>query len=197
LMRTVGGKATILIGLVFEMLQLAWYGFGSQMWMMWSAGILAAISSISYPAISAFVSTHADADQQGLVQGMITGVRGLCNGLGPALYGLIFYLFHVDLNDKNGKISHNMNARPVNETHHFEDPLLTRSLPGPPFVFGSLLVVIALMVAFFIPEGPLGVPIKLNVRRSSDQLEIPVDGSAGPTSIPLMHPMTEEDIAAL
>jgi len=57
---------------------------------------------------------------------MITGVRGLCNGLGPALYGLIFYLFHVDLNDKNGKISHTMNARPVNETHHFEDPLLTR-----------------------------------------------------------------------
>jgi small neutral amino acid transporter SnatA (MarC family) len=32
LMRTVGAKATILIGLVFEMLQLAWYGFGSQMW---------------------------------------------------------------------------------------------------------------------------------------------------------------------
>lgn len=91
LMRTVGAKATILIGLVFEMLQLAWYGFGSQMWyvsmvyesqlrmvslfvsirfarMMWSAGVLAAISSISYPAISAFVSTHADADKQGLVQ---------------------------------------------------------------------------------------------------------------------------------
>lgn len=98
-MRTVGAKATILIGLVFEMLQLAWYGFGSQTWyafphnikitltvsisvvgmsshlaslffyrMMWSAGVLAAISSISYPAISAFVSTHADADKQGLVQ---------------------------------------------------------------------------------------------------------------------------------
>jgi len=195
LMRTVGGKATILIGLVFEMLQLAWYGFGSQMWMMWSAGILAAISSISYPAISAFVSTHADADQQGLVQGMITGVRGLCNGLGPALYGLIFYLFHVDLNDKNGKISHTINARPANETH-FEDPLLTRSLPGPPFVFGSFLVVIALLVAFFIPEGPLGSHLKM-VRRSSGQLEIPVDGSTGPTSVPLMHPMTEEDIAAL
>ena len=32
LMRTVGPKATILIGLVFEMLQLAWYGFGSQTW---------------------------------------------------------------------------------------------------------------------------------------------------------------------
>lgn len=30
---------------------------------------------------------------------MITGIRGLCNGLGPALYGFVFYLFHVELND--------------------------------------------------------------------------------------------------
>lgn len=34
----------------------------------------------------------------GLVQGMITGIRGLCNGLGPALYGFIFFLFDVELN---------------------------------------------------------------------------------------------------
>lgn len=30
---------------------------------------------------------------------MITGIRGLCNGLGPALYGFVFYLFHVELNE--------------------------------------------------------------------------------------------------
>lgn len=30
---------------------------------------------------------------------MITGIRGLCNGLGPALYGFVFYLFHVELSD--------------------------------------------------------------------------------------------------
>jgi len=42
---------------------------------------------------------HSDADKQGLVQGMVTGMRGLCNGLGPAMFGVIFYLFHVDLND--------------------------------------------------------------------------------------------------
>lgn len=35
----------------------------------------------------------------GLVQGIITGIRGLCNGLGPAVYGFIFYLFHVDLSE--------------------------------------------------------------------------------------------------
>ena len=44
---------------------------------------------------------HADADKQGLVQGMITGMRGLCNGLGPAMFGLIFSLFHVDLSEKS------------------------------------------------------------------------------------------------
>lgn len=35
----------------------------------------------------------------GAVQGIITGIRGLCNGLGPALYGFIFFLFHVELNE--------------------------------------------------------------------------------------------------
>ncbi len=45
---------------------------------------------------------HADADKQGLVQGMITGMRGLCNGLGPAMFGLIFTLFHVDLTEPGG-----------------------------------------------------------------------------------------------
>ena len=44
---------------------------------------------------------HADADKQGLVQGMITGMRGLCNGLGPAMFGLVFSLFHVDLSEKS------------------------------------------------------------------------------------------------
>ncbi len=44
---------------------------------------------------------HASADQQGVVQGMITGMRGLCNGLGPAMFGLIFSLFHVDLTEKD------------------------------------------------------------------------------------------------
>ncbi|KAJ8892026.1 hypothetical protein PR048_004591 [Dryococelus australis] len=33
--------------------------------MMWAAGVLASISSITYPAISAFVSMHSDADKQG------------------------------------------------------------------------------------------------------------------------------------
>jgi hypothetical protein len=48
--------------------------------MMWAAGIFAALSSLSYPAISAFVSVQTDRDMQGTVQGVLTGIRGLCQG---------------------------------------------------------------------------------------------------------------------
>lgn len=45
------------------------------------------------------------------MQGIVTGIRGLCNGLGPALYGLIFYIFHVNLTDNN-KLNQDANLHP-------------------------------------------------------------------------------------
>merc|ERR1719483_835205 len=158
LMKTLGSKHTIMVGLLFEMLQLMWYGFGSQYWMMWAAGILAAVSSITYPAISAFVSMHAEADKQGLVQGIITGMRGLCNGLGPAMFGLVFSLFHVDLSEKSADNNSSFeNNDGTNNTVMQEVPqsflMVAQIVPGPPFVFGALLVILALIVAAFIPEN--------------------------------------------
>ena len=48
---------------------------------------------------------------------MITGIRGLCNGLGPALYGFVFYLFHVELTDDDigGKGEKTSMANPTDE----------------------------------------------------------------------------------
>jgi len=64
---------------------------------MWVAGFLASIASIIYPAISALVSKQASPEQQGVALGILTGMRGLCNGLGPAIFGLLFWLFNVSL----------------------------------------------------------------------------------------------------
>jgi predicted MFS family arabinose efflux permease len=116
LMKVFGAKTTIIVGLVFEMVQLTWYGLGSQTWMMWAAGGLAAMSQITYPAISTFVSTNTDPDKQGLGQGIITGIRGLCTGLGPALFGVVFYLFDVDLNENEAKLHSSENIADRNVT---------------------------------------------------------------------------------
>ncbi|XP_062552367.1 hippocampus abundant transcript 1 protein isoform X3 [Armigeres subalbatus] len=191
LMKVLGAKRTIIIGLLFEMLQLLWYGFGSQTWMMWAAGILASLASITYPAISAFVSIHSNPDQQGVVQGMVTGMRGLCNGLGPAMFGVIFYVFHVDLNDDHNGVAASLNGHSAagsaiggsalgsldgskfvrNETlhglggsHHIIEDEYSQLMPGPPFVFGALMVICAIAVAAFIPEAPSD-----NIRRPSGE----------------------------
>ncbi|KAM4745566.1 hippocampus abundant transcript 1 protein isoform 1-T1 [Anableps anableps] len=139
LMRTIGKKNTVLLGLGFQLLQLGWYAFGSEPWMMWAAGTIAAMSSITFPAVSALVSHNASADQQGVVQGMITGIRGLCNGLGPALYGFIFFLFNVELSD-------------VSPVAGGQQDTQRSVIPGPPFLFGACAVILALIVAVFIPE---------------------------------------------
>lgn len=117
----------------------------------------------AYPAISSYVSTYADADKQGLVQGMVTGMRGLCNGLGPAVYGFVFNLFNVDLTHnvpivgqypgggERGALL--INDRMLNSSvNHVFNPSEGQLIPGPPFVFGAFLVLLAILVTAFIPE---------------------------------------------
>ncbi|XP_077593828.1 hippocampus abundant transcript 1 protein-like [Stigmatopora nigra] len=145
LMRTLGNKNTVLLGLGFQILQLAWYGLGSEPWMMWAAGAVAAMSSITFPAVSALVSQSADPDKQGVAQGMITGIRGLCNGLGPALYGFVFFLFNVELNTMD-PIQGDFDPLPLHS------PTEQSLIPGPPFLLGACTVVVAFIVALFIPE---------------------------------------------
>lgn len=88
-------------------------------------------------------------------------------------FGVIFYLFNVDLNDeskhvnssnnvndfKNGLLNstsdvyHNQNNDIMTNMRHDNDNnFLARFMPGPPFVFGSLMVVCAILVAIFIKE---------------------------------------------
>ncbi|XP_025787276.1 LOW QUALITY PROTEIN: hippocampus abundant transcript-like protein 1 [Puma concolor] len=166
LMRSLGNKNTVLLGLGFQMFQLAWYGFGSQAWMMWAAGTVAAMSSITFPAVSALVSRNAESDQQGVAQGIITGIRGLCNGLGPALYGFIFYMFHVELTELEPELNSDNTA------------LQGAVIPGPPFLFGACIVLMSFLVALFIPEYSKGSGIQKHSNSISGSLtNMPERGS--------------------
>ncbi|XP_067268932.1 hippocampus abundant transcript 1 protein isoform X2 [Pseudorasbora parva] len=176
LMKKIGNKSTVLLGLGFQLFQLAWYGFGSEPWMMWAAGAVAAMSSITFPAVSALVSRCTDHDQQGAVQGMITGIRGLCNGLGPAMFGFIFFLFNVELKEMSpvpNPITPGTEEKPV--------------IPGPPFLFGACTVVLALLVAVFIPTQQDPVVKTCSNRVMTE----PISGEINPESGSV--PVSDED----
>ncbi|XP_036597532.1 hippocampus abundant transcript-like protein 1 [Trichosurus vulpecula] len=170
LMKSIGNKNTVLLGLGFQMLQLAWYGFGSQAWMMWAAGTVAAMSSITFPAVSALVSRNAESDQQGVAQGIITGIRGLCNGLGPALYGFIFFLFHVELTELES-------VQSSEESNIQDSGSKGAIIPGPPFLFGAIAVLLAFLVALFIPGHSKASNRKHNSSISSNLPTNPERGS--------------------
>lgn len=179
-MRSIGNKNTVLLGLGFQILQLAWYGFGSQPWMMWAAGAVAAMSSITFPAISALVSRNAESDQQGVVQGIITGIRGLCNGLGPALYGFIFFLFHVELNE--------LPPDQTSEKKAMQDPSDERAIiPGPPFLVGAFIVLLAFLVALFIPEHSKASSTRKHSSSISSALSSNLDRSSEEDIEPLLQ----------
>ncbi|XP_032491329.1 hippocampus abundant transcript-like protein 1 isoform X5 [Phocoena sinus] len=175
LMRSLGNKNTVLLGLGFQMFQLAWYGFGSQAWMMWAAGTVAAMSSITFPAVSALVSRNAESDQQGVAQGIITGIRGLCNGLGPALYGFIFYMFHVELTELELELNSNNAA------------LQGAVIPGPPFLFGACIVLMSFLVALFIPEYSKGSGIKKHSNNISGSLTNTIERGSDEDIEPLLQ----------
>lgn len=94
----------------------------------------------------------------GLVQGMVNGVRGLCNGLGPALFGFTFYLFNVDLGYVSSMTARKSLSNTTTMTMGVQpifSSMLSRDIPGPPFLFGAFLATIALMFSLLLPNTKL------------------------------------------
>lgn len=55
------------------------------------------------------------------------------------MFGVVFYLFNVDLNNEQSVAANAESDKWFN-------------FPGPPFVFGGFMVILAILVALFIPE---------------------------------------------
>lgn len=73
--------------------------------MMWAAGAVAAMSSITFPAVSALVSRTADADQQGELMGTSNNYLKVQNVL--ILCSERKYIFRVE----NFKIAFDVNRK--------------------------------------------------------------------------------------
>lgn len=138
-----------MFGLFLQAAQLFLLGFCRSHVMMWICGLMASLSSITYPAISAYVSSYADSGKQGLVQGLISAVRSLCGGIGPAMFGVLFWLYDVDMyeSETNQTIKPNSpSSLPGTYIPHKESWLTWFGVCGPPFFYGSFLVGLAILV---------------------------------------------------
>eukprot|EP00038_Savillea_parva_P000499 m.96501 g.96501 ORF g.96501 m.96501 type:complete len:502 (-) comp10170_c0_seq1:118-1623(-) len=132
-------KSVIAFGLVGSITQLMVFAVVTVHWVLFANTAFVAIGSMVYPAVSAYVANSAPPDEQGAVQGLITGVRSLCNGLGPVMFGVLFTWGGRSLDETDG--------------HHIS------ALPGFPFMVGASLVCIALLVNSRIdPDAIIEVP---------------------------------------
>eukprot|EP00878_Enallax_costatus_P011257 GHUV01011754.1.p1 GENE.GHUV01011754.1~~GHUV01011754.1.p1 ORF type:complete len:286 (+),score=97.93 GHUV01011754.1:1320-2177(+) len=78
------------MGLVFSALEQALLAVTTAKWQAYAAVTLGSVAGVAYPAISSIKSTHSRADQQGLVQGALAGIRALATGLGPLAFAQLF-----------------------------------------------------------------------------------------------------------
>ncbi|CAI8045628.1 Hippocampus abundant transcript 1 protein [Geodia barretti] len=108
---------------------------------------------------------------------MDAGIRGLCNGLGPALFGLLFWLSDVHLSDSSVNIDPALAGAQATDipaktnTTAASIPHLdkeNRLFLGIPFLIGAFPVFLALLVAFCIKDKPT------TIRKSPSEELIPL-----------------------
>jgi len=172
LIKKIGAKYSITIGLVAQLIQLLSYGLTDNDIVVWLGGAGIAVSSITYAAISAYASILTDKDKQGAVQGTLMGVRGLCNGLGPAAFGIMWHLLGIDMIKKTGDekttrvntsgsdiflgLNSSFSTTDVinpTEVIHIQRSGLASVMPGFPFLVISVFVILALICSFFLENA--------------------------------------------
>lgn len=85
-----GERRLLLAGQLFSVLEQVLLTLAATKWQAMAAVSLSAFAGLSFPAISSLKSTHASAEQQGLVQGALAGIRALSAGLGPLVLAQLF-----------------------------------------------------------------------------------------------------------
>nr|XP_036672233.1 hippocampus abundant transcript 1 protein-like [Drosophila suzukii] len=96
LIKLVGAKGSIRLGLFLLLSQLLCFAFGTTKWMYLISSIFAALATIIPAANNAVASIYASPEHQGAVLGIISGIECLSEGVGPAFFGVLFYLFQKD-----------------------------------------------------------------------------------------------------
>jgi DHA1 family tetracycline resistance protein-like MFS transporter len=88
-----GNKRSIQVGLVLYVIGFISFAFASKGWMMFAFIVPYAIAGITGPAIQGIISKQIPANEQGELQGIMTGLMSLASIFGPLLMTNLFFYF--------------------------------------------------------------------------------------------------------
>jgi MFS family permease len=93
LIRKIRHRKTMLIAIVLNLGRCILYVFVTKYWQPFVLEIVVGFSLMAYAAAGAWISMRTSADEQGLAQGALAGVRGVAQGLSPLMFGGTFSYF--------------------------------------------------------------------------------------------------------
>ena len=88
-----GNEKSIYIGLAFYALGMVLFAFASQSWMMFVFLIPYCLGGICGPALQSVMAGYVPANEQGELQGSLTGVMSVTTIFGPLLMTNVFAYF--------------------------------------------------------------------------------------------------------
>jgi len=117
----IGQKNAVYVGLAFYAVGFALFAFANQGWMMYVFMIPYALGGFAGPSLQGIITTRVPPNEQGELQGGITSLASFTSIFGPPLMtGLFAY---------------------------FTTPELNIYFPGAPFLLGTVLTIIAIILA--------------------------------------------------
>ncbi len=118
----IGQTKALFLGLTINILGQAAFAFASEGWMMYAIMVPFALSGLTNPAFQGLISNEVQANEQGELQGALTSVVALASIIGQPL---MLWMF--------GK---------------FTAPNAPVYFPGAPFMTGSILCIISLVITY-------------------------------------------------
>jgi DHA1 family tetracycline resistance protein-like MFS transporter len=122
----IGNEKSVYYGIMLYAIGLILFAFASQTWMMFLFLIPYCLGGISGPALQAIISLHVSKNEQGELQGSLTGLQSLTTIIGPPMMiGLTSY-FSIK-----------------NDPNHIY-------FPGAAFLLGALFMISSAIIAYWV-----------------------------------------------
>lgn len=119
--RRLGERRTIMLGLTVSTLAFLGYGLASDGWMVLVIIVFGALAGLAMPAIQGLVAGTVGPSEQGEIQGALTSLTSLTSIFAPLIFTAGLFSFFTS------------DAAPM-------------ALPGAPFLLGSILFAVSLVV---------------------------------------------------